>query len=245
MKASDRAVLDTFVHLTDILVTGFDLIDFLDSLAERTVRLLDVDTCGVLLADHNGRLSVVAASTEHTRLLEFLQLQNAEGPGHDCFHSGQNVTCTDLSDADDRWPVFAPAARANGFSAVHTVPLRLRETIIGAMNLFSSTGGELDEQTVDLSRTLADLAAIGIVHERAVRRQEVLAEQLQFALNSRILLEQAKGVLAERHGVSVDDAFKLLLEHVRSTGLHLLEASHRVVAGTLALRTDDETDGIG
>lgn len=245
MTASDRAVRETFVELADTLVTGFDLIDFLNSLAARTAELLGVASCGLLLADHRGNLGVVAASTEQARLLALLQLQCAEGPTLDSYRSGEHVHCADLAEADERWPDFAPAARTAGFATVHGVPMRLRETIIGAMNLLHTDPGGLDDEIVALSRALADMATIGIVHERTIRKQEALADQLQVALNSRVLVEQAKGVIAERRGVSVDEAFDVLASHARSAGVHLLAAAHTVVHGGGMIFPGDEVPTAG
>lgn len=233
MSISDRAVRDTFVELADTLVAEFDVIDFLDMLANRAVALLGVKACGVVLIDHLGTLNVVAASTEQTRLLELFQLQNVEGPCFDAYRTGESVQCADLSVADDQWPRFTPAARAAGFAAVQAIPMRLRGDVIGAMNLFSAQPGALDPDTVELGRALADVATIGILHERAVRRREVLAEQLQTALDSRVLIQQAKGVLAERHQIAVSDAFNVLRNHSRSNNRKLADIASEVVAGAL------------
>lgn len=240
MSASDRAARDAFVELADTLVAEFDIIDFLNTLATRAVKLLDVATCGVVLVDHHDTLSVVAASTEQTRLLELLELQNVEGPSLDCYRTGRPVSCANLAEADARWPQFAPNARDAGFAAVEAVPMRLRSEVIGAMNLFSRTSGEADQDTRDLARALADVATIGILHERAVRRREVLAEQLQNALHSRILIEQAKGVLAERHSISVSDGFKVMQRFSRDNNRRLATVAQAVVDGDLLLAPWDE-----
>lgn len=235
MSASDRAVRDTFVELADTLVDEFDVIDFLDNLTKRAVELLDVTACGVMLIDHNETMSVVAASTEQARLLELFELQNVEGPCLDCYRTGTATGSADLSRAGDRWPQFAPAARAAGFASVEAVPMRLREDVIGAMNLFSNHPRELDPDTIELGRALADVATIGILHERAVRRREVLSEQLQGALDSRILIEQAKGVLAERHQSSVSDSFQAMHAYARHHNRKLLGVARAVVDGELII----------
>lgn len=235
MSASDRAVRDTFVKLADTLVAEFDVIDFLDMLANQAVELLGVSACGVMLADNHETLNVVAASSERARLLELFQLQNVEGPCLECYHTGTAVECLDLGAADGRWPRFAPAAREGGFTAVEAIPMRLREQTIGAMNLFAVSATDLGPDTRELGRALADVATIGILHERAVRRREVLAEQLQGALESRVLIEQAKGVMAERHNNTVSEAFNSLRGFSRSNNMKLALVARKVVDGELVL----------
>ncbi len=229
MSASDRLVRQAFVEMADTLVAEFDVIDFLDTLARRAVDLLGVTACGLLLADHYGTLNMIAASTERARLLELFQLQNSEGACLDCFHSGQPVQCPDLTQAGRRWQRFAPAASDRGFRAVHALPMRLRAETIGAMNLFSAAAGTLDAEAVEVGQALADVATIGILHERAVRRGEVVTEQLQAALDSRVLIEQAKGALAERLQISVDDAFAELRRYTRDNNYKLRDVAEAVV----------------
>jgi transcriptional regulator with GAF, ATPase, and Fis domain len=235
MVASDRNTWDAFVQLADTLVTDLDIVDFLDMLARHSADLLGVTSSGLLLADEYGTLSLVAASTEQARRLANLQLQNAEGPCVDCFHSGQRVRCPALTETDNRWPYFAPAARQAGFAAVHTLPMRLRDDVIGALSLFTTVPGELDSDTAELGQSLADIATVGILHERKVRRHAVLAEQLQTALNSRVLIEQAKGVVAERVKITVEDAFTALRAYARSNNRKLLDVAKEVVHGGAAI----------
>lgn len=235
MTATDRRARDTFVELADTLVADYDVIDFLDTLAGRVVDLLGVTACGLLLVDHHQALNLVAASSEQARLLELFQLQNSEGPCLECYRAGTPVQCPDLTRVGQRWPRFARAALDTGYTAVHALPMRLRNEVIGAMNLFSATPGALDTEAVALGQALADVATIGILHERAVRRHEVITEQLQAALNSRILIEQAKGVLAEQLNVSVDDAFAVLRAHARAGNRKLREVAFAVIDGTLDL----------
>src|SRR5580693_3068486 len=199
---------ETFVELTDTLVDDFDVIDFLHVLTGRSAALLDVSAVGLLLADQRGELRVVAASSEAARLLELFQLQSDQGPCLDCFRSGQPVTATDLG-TDQRWPRFAAAATQTGFGAVQALPMRLREQVIGALNLFRAAPGVFDLADVRVGQALADVATIGLLHERNMRRSDTLNEQLQTALNSRVVIEQAKGKLAERLGLDMDQAFNL------------------------------------
>ncbi|WP_053205531.1 GAF and ANTAR domain-containing protein [Jiangella muralis] len=231
MTTTDRQVREAFVELADTLVDDYDVIDFLDVLAQRVVKLLNVTACGIVLVDHHATLNLVAASAEQTRLLELFQLQNSEGPCLECYQTGVAVHSADLRADDERWPRFAPAARASGYAAVHALPMRLRDKVVGAMNLFDETGGALDEEVLALAQALADVATIGILHERTVRRHEAVTEQLQAALNSRIMIEQAKGVLAERLAVSMDDAFAIMRDHARSTNRKLRDVAAAVVDG--------------
>lgn len=219
-----------FVELADTLVDDYDVVDLLDRLAVHSVRLLDVTAAGLLLDDQRGRgLRVLAASSEQTRLLELFQLQTDEGPCLDCVRTGQPVSVPDLGEAAARWPQFAPKAVQQGFHAVHALPLRLRSQTIGALNLFHDQPASLAEDDLRLGQALADAATIGILHERTVRRNETVVEQLQTALNSRVILEQAKGFLADRGGIGVDEAFDWLRGYARSNNLRLSDAARRVI----------------
>ncbi len=233
MSPSDRHMWRAFVKVADTLVADFDIIDFLNTLAEYGVDLLGVSACGILLAEPAGVLNLVAASTEQARVLELSQLQNAEGPCLDAYRTLAPVLCPDLAASACRWPTFAPAALATGFNAVHAMPMRLRDQAVGAFNLFSAEAGALDAETTELGQALADVATIGILHERAIRRHEVVTEQLQLALNSRIVIEQAKGVLAERLQLGVDEAFAALRGYARDRNLKLAEVARAVAAGEL------------
>jgi GAF domain-containing protein len=173
----------------------------------------------------------VAASSEAARLLELFQLQSDQGPCLDCFRSGRPVTATDLS-ADQRWPRFAAAAGQAGFSAVQAVPMRLRDQVIGALNLFRAAPGTFDPENVRIGQALADVATIGLLHERGMRRSDTLNEQLQAALNSRVVIEQAKGKLAERFGLDMHQAFSVLRDHARSRNLRLSDLARAFVDGT-------------
>ena len=217
----EQELAETFVELADTLVDDFDPVDFLHMLADRCVTLLDVDAAGLMLADQHGTLRVVASSTEQARLVELFQLQNEEGPCLECFRSGQPVAHPDLAGADERWPRFAPAAQEAGFAAVHALPMRLRDEVIGAMNMFLHSPRALEEPQVRVGQGLVDVATIGLLHERNMRHRDTLAEQLQTALNSRVTIEQAKGVLAERFQIDMDHAFVTLRDYARSENRRL------------------------
>jgi len=224
-----------FVALADTLVDDYDIIDLLDRLVAHSVELLAADAAGIMLADARGELRGVAASSEDAELMELLQLQAGEGPCVDCFHSCAPVSVTDLSEAIGRWPRFVAAAVAGGaFASVHAVPLRLRGQAIGALNLLHRAPGALPEDDLALGQALADVATIGILQERTIRRSEVVNEQLQTALNSRVIIEQAKGVLAHHLGLSTEEAFNRLRGYVRARNLRLAD-----VARLLATRQLD------
>jgi transcriptional regulator with GAF, ATPase, and Fis domain len=232
---------DTFVELTDTMVAGFDVIDFLHVLTDRSVLLLDVSAAGLLLADPRGELRVVAASSEAARLLELFQLQNDQGPCLDCYRSGQPVQAADLTAAAVHWPRFAPAALEAGFAAVQALPMRLREQVIGALNLFRAAPGAFDPADVRVGQALADVATISLLHERSMRHSDALNEQLQTALNSRVVIEQAKGKLAERLGVDMDQAFSLLRNYARNRNLRLSDLAQAFVDGSEALASPSVT----
>ncbi|MGH3990259.1 MAG: GAF and ANTAR domain-containing protein, partial [Pseudonocardiaceae bacterium] len=211
----DQRITATLVELSDTLVMGFDGIDFLHTLTERCVQLLGVDAAGILLVDQRGNLSLVAASTEQARLLELFQLQNEEGHCLDCYHSGQSVACADLAVAPQRWPRFATAARQQGFASVQAVPMRLRAQILGALNLFRCSPSAIPTEATAVAQSFANVATISILQVRALRHSEMVTEQLQTALNSRVLIEQAKGILAERRHISIAEAFTLMRTYAR------------------------------
>ncbi len=232
---SRERLAEVFVEMADTLVDDFDLVEFLEMVTARTAELIDVAAVGLLLADHHGELQFMAASDEATRLLELFQLQNHEGPCLDAFRTSEPVVNADLRSASRRWPVFAPQAAARGLRSVHAIPLRLRGQVIGALNLFGADAGALDVQDVMLVQALADVATIGLLQERAIHNGEVLTEQLQGALNSRIVIEQAKGLLAGVHGVDVDQAFALLRGYARNHNRRLVDLAYAVISDPAAV----------
>lgn len=219
-----------FVEVADTLVDEFDLIDFLHMLTDRTAALVDAAAVGLLLADQRGQLGFLAASDETTKLLELFQVQNREGPCLDAFHTATPVINANLADATSRWPRFAPRATAAGFHSVHAFPLRLRNQVIGALNVFGQEPGpSLSDADVPVVQALADIAAIGLLQERAIRRGELLTEQLQGALNSRIIIEQAKGAIAQARAVSVDEAFTLIRTYSRAHNRRISDIARTIV----------------
>jgi GAF domain-containing protein len=232
-RSREQLLAETFVVLADTLVDDYDVVDLLDGLVTACVSLLGVTASGLLLDDQKGHLAVVASSSEETRLLEIFQLQNNEGPCLDCVRTGSTVTCADLLAEEARWPLFVPAAMAAGFRSVAAVPLRLREHVIGGLNLFDSGTDPVSPDDQRLAQALADVATIGILQRRSAHRSTMVAEQLQHALNSRIVIEQAKGVLAERNSVSMDTAFAALRRYARNHNLKLTDVALNVVRGEL------------
>jgi GAF domain-containing protein len=233
----DERLAQTFVELADTLVVGFDLMEFLHTLTERCVELLEVDAAGLLLADSRGALRLVAASAEQARVMELFQIQNHEGPCLDCYRTGQVVIVSDIraQPATTRWPRFAGAAAELGFAGVHAIPMRLRDQVIGTLNLFRSAPNGLDPAVARVAQALVDVATIGILQERAVHQQEVVAGQLQVALNSRIMIEQAKGILAERIQMTPDEAFIILRRYARSHNRPLTQLAGDVIRGTATI----------
>ncbi|KAA0017652.1 GAF and ANTAR domain-containing protein [Antrihabitans cavernicola] len=229
----ETALVRAFVGMADTLVDDYDVVDVLYQLVQHCVDLLDAAAAGLMFDDQRGGLQVLASSTERTRLLELFQLQADEGPCLDCVRSGEPVLIEDLTAQTQRWPVFAPEAVREGFLSVHAVPLRLRGQTIGALNLFGTTRGPLPEEDLTVARGLADTATIGILQERAISRGEVLTEQLQTALNSRITIEQAKGVLAHAVDLDMEQAFHLLRGHARRTNSRLGDIAYQLVTGHL------------
>ena len=230
----EHRLAEMFVTLADTLVTDFDIVGLFDDLASACVELLDVTAAGLMLVDPAGRLRVMASSSERSRLLELLEIQNDEGPCLDCYRGGQPVLVGDLAGTDDRWPTFSAEATRVGFGAVYALPMRLREDTIGALNLFHRRREALTDAGLRLAQGLADVATVGILQQRAIQRGAELADQLQTALNSRLIIEQAKGVLAEREQVDMATAFELLRRYARHTRRRLSEVAAAVVSGTLA-----------
>jgi len=225
----EHRLTQVFIKLADTLVAEFDLVDFLGMLAEATVELIDVDAAGLMLADDHGVLHVMASSDDQAELLELFELQQNEGPCPECFRTGVPVVNVDLSG----WPDFAKAAAAGGYVSAHALPLRLRGQVIGAMNLFRSNSSPLTDEDTGLAQALADMATIGLLHERELRNQQELSGQLQHALDSRIVIEQAKGMLAERTGLSLPEAFTAMRSYARGRGCGLTSVASGVLDGTL------------
>ena len=230
----ETVLAKTLVELADTLVADFDVVELLTVLTDRCVDVLDVGAAGLMLATPGGDLRVLASSSEAMRLLELFELQSQEGPCLDCYRAGQPVVNQDLAVVNGRWPRFAPKALAAGFHSVHALPMRLRGAVIGALNLFHIQPGKMRPADVDAAQALADVATIAILQHRAALEAQILNEQLNEALNSRVVIEQAKGMVAEREGLNMEQAFSALRNHARNHNLRLVDVAHDVIGGTLA-----------
>jgi GAF domain-containing protein len=226
----ERQLTAAFVELADTLVDDYDVIDVLDRLIAHSVTLLAAEAAGIMLVGPQRGLRVVASSTDESGLTELMQIQADEGPRVDCVRTGAVVAVTDLENAAERWPRLTAALAGNGgYRSVHALPLRLRGEAIGGMNLFHTRPGPLPPADLRLGQALADIATIGILQERAIRRGEVVAEQLKTALNSRVVIEQAKGVLAQYGDLTMDAAFDRLRRYARSRNLLLGDVARAIV----------------
>jgi GAF domain-containing protein len=224
----------TMVDLADTLVDDFDVVELLTLLTDRCVDVLDVAAAGLMLVAPEGDLRVVASSNEEMRVVELFELQSEEGPCLDCFRTGEAVLNQNLATVGGRWPQFAAVAFEAGFRSVHAVPMRLRGVIIGALNLFQADEGELEDDAVLVAQALADVATIALLQHRAAFEAYRVNEQLHQALNSRIVIEQAKGMLAERAGLDMERAFSWLRNHARNHNLLLVDVARAVIDGTVA-----------
>lgn len=232
--ASDQ-LAQVFVEVADTLVDEFDLIEFLQMVTAQTSELLGARAAGLLLVDPKGDLQLMAASDERAEMIELFQVQALEGPCQDCFRLGQAVVNADLRFAAERWPRFAPQAVAAGYKSVHAFPLRLRRHVIGALNLFGDEPGEISTADATVVQALADVATIGLLQERAIREGQVLTEQLQSALSTRIVIEQAKGALAQIHGGTPDEAYERLRAFSRAGSFRLSDVAFTVVHDAASL----------
>ncbi|MDA8284004.1 MAG: GAF and ANTAR domain-containing protein [Actinomycetota bacterium] len=232
--AREDLIARTFVELADTLVEDYDPIEFLHHLAERCVAVLGIAEAGLVLVDARGQLQALASSSERMHLIELIEVQRQDGPCLDCWHSGEAVREDHLVDAIRRWPHFAPAALEAGFASAYAVPMRLRDERLGALNLFANEASGLVDTGQDLAQAMADVATIGILHERFIARREEVTEQLQVAFNSRVVLEQAKGVVAQAASIDMDKAFALLRGYARRHNLLLSAVARQVIDRELA-----------
>lgn len=233
----ERDIVRAFVDLSTELVNDYDMLEMLAQLTRNCASLLDVASAGLLLADPRGVLHLAAASSERTQELELIQLQRDEGPCLDCYRSGAAVTVPDMAAEQARWPQFSRAALGAGFKSVHAVPMKLRGNVLGALNLFGESVGRLDDSDLDLAQALAHVACVAIVNEKSASDHMTVNSQLQHALTSRIVLEQAKGVIANALGLEIDDAFMVLRGYARDHGRKLSEIAHEVVNRELRAET--------
>ncbi len=229
----EAKVVQALVDMADTLVDDYDVVDVLTGLADRCVELLGAAAAGVMLASNDGELRVVASSSEAMRVVELFELQEQEGPCLECFSTGARVAHVDLGAVSGRWPSFAKVAIAAGFRSAHALPLRLRGVTVGALNLFNTDEVPMAESDVAVAQAFADLATISILQHRAANEAQLVNQQLSTALSSRIAIEQAKGMVAERSGVDMHEAFSLLRTYARNNNLRLTDVAQSAIDGTL------------
>ena len=234
--AREALTAATFVEIVDTLVTDFDVIEVLTLLSSRCVQILGAAAAGILLADRSGQLRVIGASSEQIEILELFQIQNDDGPCLECFNTGHVVLNGDVRTGSP-WPGFADESVSAGFPSVCAVPLRLNNLTLGCLNLFLAEPSPLSPQDVALAQALADVASIAIVQDRATRDAALREGHLQRALDSRIAIEQAKGMIAERNNVGMDEAFSRLRAFARNSNRGLTEVAESLVTGKLPLHS--------
>lgn len=227
-------LVGTFVELTDVLVDDFDVIDLLTRLSDRCLEVLDVSAAGIMLVNPQGKLSVAASSSGAIRTLELFEVQSAEGPCFECFRTGEAIANARLAEVDHRWPRFAPRSIAAGFPSVSAIPMRLRGSTIGALNLFRQDTGAINDLDLAAAQAFADVATIGILQYRAVQEAHTVNDQLSAALNSRVIIEQAKGMVAERTGRTMEDSFEQLRRHARHHNQLLSDLARQVIDGAVS-----------
>src|SRR3954451_15789045 len=231
--AREQELLAAFIEFADTVVDEYDVVEFLHRLAARCVDLIDASEAGVMLADRDGTLHYIASSSERMRLIELFELQHEQGPCLDAFRDHVGVHTALSGDANSRWPHFTAHAQEVGFESVSALPMRLRGEVIGALNVFSNRPEPLPPDDQDVAQALADIATIGILQERAVKDARVVTSQLEAALESRIVIEQAKGIVAERNHVEIDAAFALMRAYARSHNVLLSHVANEIINGTL------------
>lgn len=240
--ARESLLISTLVELADNLVDNFDVIDVLTILSDRSVEAIDVDAAGVLLTSPEGDLQFVASSSEEIRTLELFQVQSDEGPCVDCCRSGSAIVNHALEESNPQWPRFTAMAIARGFRSVHCLPMRLRGRTIGALNLFRTEQGALSAEDVVVAQGLADVATIAIIQHRSTLDALTLNDQLSHALNSRIIIEQAKGMVSQATGCDMDAAFDKLRTYARNHNARLTLVAEGIVTGSIEMHLLDRGD---
>jgi transcriptional regulator with GAF, ATPase, and Fis domain len=231
----EHRLVDTFVSLTDTLVDDYDVVDLLQNLVDSAVDLFDAAAAGILLVNQTQELEVMASTSERSSFVGLLQLNAGEGPCVECFATGRPVSVSNTAEMEERWPRFAAMSRESGFASVHAIPLRLRDTTLGSLNLFRETEGPLNQEDALAAQALTDVATISILQQRTLEHASVTQQQLQRALDSRVVIEQAKGFVAHTHQIEMDAAFTLLRQYARSHQMPLAEVASAVVQRRLVL----------
>jgi transcriptional regulator with GAF, ATPase, and Fis domain len=231
----EHRLVDTFVSLTDTLVDDYDVVDLLQNLVDSAVDLFDAAAAGILLVNQTQELEVMASTSERSSFVGLLQLNAGEGPCVECFATGRPVSVSNTAEMEERWPRFAAMSKESGFASVHAIPLRLRDTTLGSLNLFRETEGPLNQEDALAAQALTDVATISILQQRTLEHASVTQQQLQRALDSRVVIEQAKGFVAHTHQIEMDAAFTLLRQYARSHQMPLAEVASAVVQRRLVL----------
>lgn len=231
----EHQLLGTFVTLADSLVDDFDIVDVLQRLVDDCISLFDASAAGILLLSPSNRLEVIASTSERSELVELMQLRVGAGPCVEAATGGEVVSVDDIDQIAHRWPAFATDARASGFSSIHAIPLRLRDSTLGSLNLFRDEAGALNAADAAAAQALADIATISILQQRLVEESELAQAQLQRALDSRLVIEQAKGYLAQMRDIDMDEAFARIRSHARSTQTRIGVVARDVIDGRLSL----------
>ncbi|WP_267425373.1 MULTISPECIES: GAF and ANTAR domain-containing protein [unclassified Curtobacterium] len=236
-RTREQQLVDTFVTLTDTLVSDYDVVEVLQSLVDNAVELFPASGAGILLADQQHKLEVIASTSERSNFIGLMQLDTGEGPCIEAFMTGQTVSVRDREEMQRRWPHFAAASADLGYVGVYSVPLRLRATTLGSMNLFRETEGALNEEVAIALRALTDVATISILQQRTAEHAVLVQTQLQHALDSRVVIEQAKGYLAHTHQIDLDAAFTLLRSHARAHQSRIAVVARDVIDRVLVIPT--------
>ncbi|MDR6573698.1 transcriptional regulator with GAF, ATPase, and Fis domain [Curtobacterium sp. 320] len=231
----EHRLVDTFVALTDILVDDYDVVELLQNLVDSVVDIFDASAAGILLVNQSQELEVLASTSDRSSFLGLLQLDAGEGPCVECFATGRPVSVRDHAEMERRWPTFAAASAESGYASVHAIPMRLRDTTLGSLNLFRESEGALNRDDALAAQALTDVATISILQQRSLEHANLAQQQLQRALDSRIVIEQAKGFLAQTHQIDMDQAFAKLRTHARSNQELLADVARAVVERRLVI----------
>jgi len=234
-ETREALLVQTFVTLADSLVADYDIIDLLQNLVDRSTALFDASASGIILGPDDEHLEVIVSSSEESRLVGLMQIHAGQGPCVEAVTTGRVVSVIDPSEMSDRWPLFAAEAADSDYRSVHAIPLRLRGQTIGSLNLFRDHDGALNTEDAIAAQGLADVATISVLQERNIRDSTVIREQLQHALDSRVLIEQAKGVLSQLHHLDMDAAYRLLRHHSRSTQTPMSAVAAGIIDGSIAV----------
>ncbi|ROP72575.1 GAF and ANTAR domain-containing protein [Curtobacterium sp. PhB115] len=231
----EHRLVDTFVALTDTLVDEYDVVDLLQNLVDSVVEIFDASAAGILLVNQEQELEVMASTSERSSFVGLLQLDAGQGPCVECFATGRTVSVRDQAEMERRWPVFAAASAASGYASVHSIPMRLRDTTLGSLNLFRESEGALNRDDALAAQALTDVATISILQQRTLEHATLAQQQLQRALDSRVVIEQAKGFVAQTHQVDMQAAFTMLRQHARSHQEPLADVARAIVERRLVL----------